>query len=661
MAARRPAPLRRPPARRSLAAAGVAAFILLAGLIWIAGPGLEWSGYRPLAAPSARLAALGALAVLVLAALARIRRHRAGRSRALALPAPADTGLPPVSGAGLDILRRRATAAMARMGARRSPWRGDGRATYRLPWYLVAGAPGSGKTALVEALGGVADDPDSADAAAGAAWKFAGGAVLVDTGGWCSIPDGRTGEDPRAWTGLLGLLKSVRPRQPVNGVLLTISLPDLVAWNAAERRVHAQAIRRRLAEARRRLGVRLPVHVVCTKADRLAGFGAFFDSLTEDERRQVWGVVFPADDRAPPPVEERVGQVFGTLVGRLDARLLARLNQEPDIRVRAAAFGFPLQVAALEERLAELLGAVWAPEAGIEPPLLRGVYLTSARRAPGQPPVDALALGLPPPADPPSPEAGGERSFLDRLLPDALLPEANLVGEDRALARRRRLRQALAFAGMVVGAFAVASFWARSYQGNVALVAETDAAVARIEEALRQFDAPPRSLTRVEDTDFAALVPVLDAMRALPGGYAERGRWPSFGLTGGLYQGGRLGQAGEAMYARALRSLFLSRVLLRLEDGMRVSWLKPDDLQDALRAYLMVGGRLPLDRAHLTRWFETDWSRTIAGPNGDAVRRALSAHLAALFDLGFASVPLDEALVERARKTLEEAPPSASP
>lgn len=632
----------------------VGGLLVAAAAVWRYGAMLTVGGKAPLTDATTRLYTAGGLtlvAVLV-AIVLMLRRGPSGRKAS----APGSEVIADTAGDAVRDLRRRAAQAMHRLGIRRSAWRPAGRSAYRKPCYLVLGAAGSGKSALIGALNAPTDGEEAPPRAA--AWRFAEDAVFIDTTGDCAIPDSRSDGDTLAWPVLLGTMKAMRPRRPLNGVILVLSVTDLVAWNAVERRVHAQAIRRRLIEARRRLGVRLPVHVVCTKADRVAGFGAFFDSLTGDERRQVWGVVFPADDPAPPPAGDQVASVFSTLVGRLDARLLARLNQEPDIRVRAAAFGFPLQIAALEERLADLLGVVWAEELGFEPPFLRGIYLTSAKTGEGEA-IDALALGLPPPPDPEASEHTAGHCFIDRFKPEVLLPEADLIGEDRVLARIRRLRRALAFAAMLVGAFALAAFWARSYHGNIALIERTDEAVTRVEEALRQFDTPPRSLNKVEDTDFAALLPVLDAMRDLPAGYGERGRWPPLSLTGGLYQGNTLGRAGEAMYARALRSLFLSRILLRVEDVMRTSWLRPDDLQAALRAYLMLGGRLPLDRGHLATWLAADWTRLIPGAEAEAKRQALAGHLTALFDLSFAPVPLDDALVNRALKTLEEETPAS--
>jgi type VI secretion system protein ImpL len=51
-------------------------------------------------------------------------------------------------------------------------------------------------------------------------------------------------------------LRKFRPRAPINGVLLTISVPDLLATDAQERERHAAALRARLAELDESLKVR---------------------------------------------------------------------------------------------------------------------------------------------------------------------------------------------------------------------------------------------------------------------------------------------------------------------------------------------------------------------------------------------------------------------
>ncbi|HYF86055.1 type VI secretion system membrane subunit TssM [Azospirillum sp.] len=593
-------------------------------------------------------------------------RERAANARLLqALAATRDPELK-ASLEEIATVRKRMDAVLARLRKRRG-----GRYLYQLPWYLVIGAPGSGKTtALTNAgLGATAADDGVAASLAGPLaglagtrncdWWFTDRAVLIDTAGRYTTQDSRRAVDGRVWSGLLDLLKEHRPLQPANGVLLTLSLPDLAAWDEAERRNHAILIRQRLNELRVQLGLRLPVYLLLTKADLLDGFTTFFDPLDREARSQVWGLTLPADEPDPASAAGPLPvfhDLYAGLVRRLDERLLDRLHQEPDLRRRGDAFALPLRVAELEPALADIVDTVFGSEHGEETPRLRGLYLTSATQTGG-----ALALLEPDPA------AGASTYFLDRLLPDVVFPEANLARIDRAVERARRRRSALSAAAALMLGLLVGGWWLVSARGNAALLERADAGAAAVEAALRPLDTPPRFLIRVDDADPAAILPALDALRALPLAFDAAHGWAEPALAGGLYQGGRIAGPAQEVYRRALRTQFLARIALRLEERLRADWALPDQLRRTLRIYRMVGGAEPMDAGALAEWVALDWQRTLPGPANEARRRALGDHLAALFAVGFAPVPPDEALVARVEEVLAQsashpiAPPMVQP
>ena len=577
-------------------------------------------------------------------------RERAANARLLeALAATRDPELK-ASLEEIATVRKRMDAVLARLRKRRG-----GRYLYQLPWYLVIGAPGSGKTtALANAgLGATAADGSVAGPLAGLAgtrncdWWFTDRAVLIDTAGRYTTQDSRRAVDGRVWSGLLDLLKEHRPLQPANGVLLTLSLPDLAAWDEAERRNHAILIRQRLNELRVQLGLRLPVYLLLTKADLLDGFTTFFDPLDREARSQVWGLTLPAAEREEGPLPV-FRDLYAGLVRRLDERLLDRLHQEPDLRRRADAFALPLRVVELEPALADIVDTVFGSEHGEETPRLRGLYLTSATQTGG-----ALALLEP------DPVAGASSYFLDRLLPDVVFPEANLAQLDRAVERARRRRSALSAVAALTLALLVGGWWLVSARGNAALLESADAGAAAVEAALRPLDTPPRSLARVDDADPAAILPALDALRALPLAFDSARSWAEPALAGGLYQGARIAGPAQEAYRRALRSQFLARLALRLEERLRADWALPDQLRQTLRIYRMVGGAETMDAGALAEWVALDWQRTLPGPANEARRRALGDHLAALFAVGFAPVPPDEALVARVEEVLAQSAPPA--
>ena len=124
-------------------------------------------------------------------------------------------------------------------------------------------------------------------------WWFTDEAVFLDTAGRYTTQDSDATSDSEGWKEFLALLAKYRKRRPVNGIVLTISAQDLLTQGDAGREAHVEAARRRLTEFTRELHIQLPVYVMVTKCDMVAGFTEYFDDLTQEDRAQVWGVTFP--------------------------------------------------------------------------------------------------------------------------------------------------------------------------------------------------------------------------------------------------------------------------------------------------------------------------------------------------------------------------------
>src|SRR5690349_24214414 len=162
----------------------------------------------------------------------------------------------------------------------KSTAKSSGSFLYDLPWYLIIGPPGAGKTtALVSsglrfplAHGSSVKAVQGVGGTRHCDWWFTDEAVLIDTAGRYTTQDSDAKVDSGAWLGFLRLLKKHRRRQPLNGVLVAVSLSDLAAWGEDERLTHARAIRRRVRELQDEFGMQVPVYVLFTKADLIAGF-----------------------------------------------------------------------------------------------------------------------------------------------------------------------------------------------------------------------------------------------------------------------------------------------------------------------------------------------------------------------------------------------------
>ena len=113
---------------------------------------------------------------------------------------------------------------------------------YDLPWYLLIGPPGSGKTTALVNSGLKFPLSRGATPAAIAGvggtrycdWWFTEEAVLIDTAGRYTTQDSDASTDKQSWFAFLALLKKNRPRQPINGVIVAISLEDLMTLSSAD-------------------------------------------------------------------------------------------------------------------------------------------------------------------------------------------------------------------------------------------------------------------------------------------------------------------------------------------------------------------------------------------------------------------------------------------
>src|SRR5262249_9045295 len=271
----------------------------LAALVWFAGPLIEIGGYRPLENYVVREIVI----LLLVASVASfggfkfVKRVKSGQ-----LLAKGVAGEDAKDESDAVVLKERMKDALTTL---KQASGGKKDYLYDLPWYLLIGPPGSGKTTALINSGLKFPLARGATPAAIAGvggtrycdWWFTEEAVLIDTAGRYTTQDSDARSDKQSWLAFLDLLKKSRPRQPINGVLVAISLEDILTLPPQDLTAHAEAIRRRLLELHARFKVSFPVYALFTKADLVAGFSEYFSYLNEAGRRQVWGATFQAADK----------------------------------------------------------------------------------------------------------------------------------------------------------------------------------------------------------------------------------------------------------------------------------------------------------------------------------------------------------------------------
>jgi type VI secretion system protein ImpL len=634
----------------------------LAALVWWFSPLIAFGDNRPFDGPGSRLAVIAAMLALYLLVIG-LRAWRRKRSNA-EMVAGLSGG---ASGADREAeqLDKRFAEALAVLedSAKQSGKRGlfkRGQYLYELPWYIFIGAPGSGKTtALMNAgltfplAGKMGQAPvKGIGGTRNCDWWFTDEAVLIDTAGRYTLQQSDEKTDASAWEKFLDLLKKTRPRRPINGVLLTVNIQDLLQQSPADRKEHASKLRARLQELHARLGVRPPVYVLVTKTDLIAGFNETFGELGKEERDQVWGFSFPYDPRGDDTPVQAFGSEFAALEKRLRDRLLDGMEAEHEPLKRAAIFSFPQQFGGIRGLLGGFLEAVFDGGGSLEErALLRGVYFTSGTQE--GTPIDrvlgtlARTFGVDNKAASIA-SSRGKSFFLSRLLREVVFAEQGLVGENRRAEAGRRRGRLFGVAGIALLSLVVLAGWAASYLRNKAYVAE-------VETRLPEVTAAVAALPPAGSTDVTALPQVLSLVAAAPRAAGMDIRQPPLLNTLGLYQGDYLQAGADIGYRHLLDKALLPRVSKRLEERLRA--VNRDNLElayEALKGYLMLYTPDHFDAQALKTWVTLDWDANLAGTLAPEQREALAAHLDAALADGAprALAPMDKTLVANVREML---------
>jgi type VI secretion system protein ImpL len=430
-----------------------------------------------------------------------------------------------------------------------------------LPWYLLMGRTGAGKSSLLQGSSagtwrkiGSHREPEGDR---GCDWWFTGRAVVVDINGRYLMPDDN--HDNTRWQGFTELLQRYRKPQAINAAILLVSADDLLHADDEDRQRHARQLQQQLEDLQIRRARRVPCYLVISKCDLLAGFSDYFSALSPDERRQVWGITLPADAG-----NEQVAQQLQALHTTLGAMLPQRLQSERDAASRRGMAGFPLQFQQLQSHASQFVAAVFADSRVDHSPALRGVYFSGAANA---------------------------RYFSDSLFGDVIHPDV------AAVAAQTKPRGAFAFQHAGVAAIATATVialgsWVTAFALQQRDIDAAGVLLHRSESTLANKKAP---LALPQAGDAISLLQRAEALAS----QHDRGWIASLGM-----RERSLSTAIRTAHDRTLEQQWLPA----LADAVLRNLLASDDDAaqfNALKTWLMLTDPLHRDINYLMRWFDT--------------------------------------------------------
>ncbi|MFV8749185.1 type VI secretion system membrane subunit TssM [Nannocystaceae bacterium ST9] len=482
-------------------------------------------------------------------------------------------------------------------------------ALFALPWYVIIGPPGVGKSTALRNSG--LQFPYLSDRRGGAVkgiggtrncdWWMTNQAVIVDTAGRYTTED----TDRDEWLAFLDLLKDTRPKRPINGILLAVSVTDLALASEEEIAIMSQKIRARIDEVTARLEMSVPVYVLFTKCDLLPGFVEMYSEMGKTERAQIWGFTLPvlSGGAASDPIGVFADQ-FDRLADRNEGRAFRRLGEERRLDARGKIYAFPQHFELLRDNLASFVGQVFTGNVYAETPLLRGCYFTSGTQE-GRP-IDRLmgsmaqAFGMQANSLLGQQQVEARSYFLGNLFNKVIFADRELAVRSAKHLRKAKILRWGGASAVFATAVGLAVLPVRSMRQNQSVLAELEDAGDKVAEHDADESATVIKLERIE--------PLYDVEEELRGYETES---KPFKLRWGMYQGAELYPETEKTFGQVGREELIIPLMAERTDVLRRFTIRyasesdeppPDEAAenfDILRMYLLLAGEVGTYRTGL--------------------------------------------------------------
>ena len=253
-----------------------------------------------------------------------------------------------------------------------------GNPLYQLPWYLIIGETDAGKSSSISNSG-----LHSVNSEAGPIlgvtsthncdWWFLDNAVVIDSAGKYAVPvDGKI--DEIEWQEFLVQVAAYRRKEPINGILVALPAEKLLDGNEENLFTYAGFISDRVNRLVKVLGARVPIYVLITKCDLIAGFHQFVNILSPEELQQAFGYTSNIESETHSAVVEKMVE---SVVNSIHLILFNKTIQS-DSKKCNNMLVFIQNLKLLENRIKKFISAAFDNTTYHERVILRGIYLSSA-------------------------------------------------------------------------------------------------------------------------------------------------------------------------------------------------------------------------------------------------------------------------------------------
>lgn len=469
---------------------------------------------------------------------------------------------------------------------------------YQLPWYMVIGCNDAGKTSFINrsnqkftltAVERTSKRYLRANSLYQVDWWASDEAILIDPAGEM-LTQASTEQDYEGkiaqglWQHLLSWIGKVRPRRPLNGIVLVLDLPKLIGSNHSDRQALSAILRTRIRDITEQFGARIPVYVVLNKFDLIEGFEEFYNDLKQAERYENLGFSFTlnSDDHIDDWTKE-FSDSYNNFLKEIEEIIFDKLATTISQEEREAIYMYSRQLAGMRDILLQFISDILESDRFSTTPYVRGVYFSSIFQQ--GIPVDFYQSALSKQFDLPYvvPTYVFEKTqrtyFTHNFFQNIIYPEAGLVTDNIKEQRRSKRKFALSMVFLGIGAVCLLAGWQNYYYKNKTVSEK----VLKLTEEFAQMN-----ISQTMDPTGRNLLKPLNMLRQATYAYGDYNDSLPVIQDLGLYQGKKVGGKVSEAYQKFLAERFLPEIALGLIEQMETLPKGSERGLELLRVYRMI-------------------------------------------------------------------------
>ncbi|QEK38228.1 hypothetical protein FZC35_02530 [Candidatus Cytomitobacter indipagum] len=248
---------------------------------------------------------------------------------------------------------------------------------YKLPFIMIMGAEKSGKSSIINSLKLERTIDDLVEKNEFCDWFFFNDAVLLEmNSALFSSGEAYVSSDDSNWNKLLHLLSYHRPERPIDSLILTISMNDILdeSMNLSNIAEHYYI---KLWNMQKKFGVNIPIYIVITHTDLIPGFAHFANSLEYKLQNEMFGWSNPnyiSGIEDIQFIENAIDQVIDRLLVLQQEIMISQIESPGGL------FAFPFEMHKLRSKISEFLYYIFKRNSLHDSFMLRGIYFVGSAR-----------------------------------------------------------------------------------------------------------------------------------------------------------------------------------------------------------------------------------------------------------------------------------------